>query len=338
MDDQPLVSLCITCYNQARYIRDAILSAFNQTYSHLEIVISDDCSTDGTDKVIRELVATYKGPHRILFNRNENNLFVCKNYEKAFRLAHGELLITGAGDDISLPNRVERIVAAWLGSGKKASYIAHAFIAIDKDGRELYRGGPWEKQSQLGAVTAYSADIVRLFGDLPSSRDIYEDGVFTLRAFAIGPAISLKDYLCKWRIGSGLSTRDDFRSKRIHISLHQIRSCEIFFAELDKSNVEFKEEYLEEAKKVADWRMRHYTAEYAAVAGKFPWTRFWGLLRLTPNNGWHLEPWIKWVIYGSFVPPFGLGWFVVSAGRLAVRLRLVRFARWMKSILRHVCR
>ena len=329
-NNKPLVSLCITCYNQAEYIRESVQSAFEQTYSPLEIVISDDCSTDGTDKIIEEMIAIYNGPHKVLFNRNETNLYVCKNYEKAFRLAHGELLITGAGDDISLPNRVERIVKAWLDSGREATYITHAFIAIDKNGHELYTGGPWEVRTQLGATTAYSSNIVKLFGDIPFTPDIYEDGIFSLRAFALGSVVSLREPLSKWRIGTGLSTKDAYRNKRKHISLHQIRSCEIFTAELKKSNVKFNDVCLSFAKNVIDWRRRHYSAEYAAVAGRFPWTRLNGLLHMTHDSGWDLSRWDRWVVYGSYVPPFGLGRLIPLFAKIIRRLRLMRGIRWCK--------
>ena len=51
-NERPLVSFCIVTYNQEKYIRAAIEGALKQTYSPMEIIISDDCSTDGTYKEI----------------------------------------------------------------------------------------------------------------------------------------------------------------------------------------------------------------------------------------------------------------------------------------------
>ncbi|MBR1871017.1 MAG: glycosyltransferase [Kiritimatiellae bacterium] len=58
--EKPLVSFCISCYNQERYIAQALESAFAQTYGNMEIVISDDCSTDGTVGAIKDAIAKYQ--------------------------------------------------------------------------------------------------------------------------------------------------------------------------------------------------------------------------------------------------------------------------------------
>ena len=58
----PLVSFCVKCYNQERYIGEALEGAFAQTYRPLEIVISDDASTDRSWEIITEAVA--KSRHR----------------------------------------------------------------------------------------------------------------------------------------------------------------------------------------------------------------------------------------------------------------------------------
>ena len=56
----PLVSFCVKCYNQERYIGEALEGAFAQTYRPLEIVISDDASTDRSWEIITEAVAKYR--------------------------------------------------------------------------------------------------------------------------------------------------------------------------------------------------------------------------------------------------------------------------------------
>ena len=49
-----LVSIIIPCFNQEKYITDAIMSAENQTNKDIEIVLIDDCSTDGSLEVANE--------------------------------------------------------------------------------------------------------------------------------------------------------------------------------------------------------------------------------------------------------------------------------------------
>ena len=53
----PLISFAVICYRQERFIAEAVLSALTQTYSPLEIIISDDCSPDATFDVVREIVS-----------------------------------------------------------------------------------------------------------------------------------------------------------------------------------------------------------------------------------------------------------------------------------------
>lgn len=106
MTENPLVSFCLITYNQERFIEAAVRGAFSQTYSPLEIIISDDGSTDNTPKIIESLVETYEGPHKIIFNKNEKNLGIREHCNKVlYDIAQGEILLLAAGDDISLPER-----------------------------------------------------------------------------------------------------------------------------------------------------------------------------------------------------------------------------------------
>ncbi|AUC22217.1 hypothetical protein BTO15_08975, partial [Polaribacter sejongensis] len=102
-----LVSYCLFTYNQEEYIEHAIAGALSQTYTPLEIIISDDCSKDSTYKIIEETVQGYKGPHTIVLNRNSKNLGLGDHVSKIlYDTAKGDYLLTCAGDDISKPNHV----------------------------------------------------------------------------------------------------------------------------------------------------------------------------------------------------------------------------------------
>lgn len=108
-----LVSYCLFTYNQEEYIEHAIAGALSQTYSPLEIIISDDCSKDSTFKVIEETLKNYKGPHTIVLNKNSRNLGLGDHVSKIFYdLAKGDYLLICAGDDISKPNHVREAVDA----------------------------------------------------------------------------------------------------------------------------------------------------------------------------------------------------------------------------------
>lgn len=81
-DDRPLVTFALFAYNQEKYIREAISGAFSQTYSPLEIIMSDDNSLDSTYEIMREEARAYQGPHKIILNRNSSNLGIAYHVNK----------------------------------------------------------------------------------------------------------------------------------------------------------------------------------------------------------------------------------------------------------------
>jgi glycosyltransferase involved in cell wall biosynthesis len=92
----PLVSLIITSYNRASLINKAIESAIEQDYPNLEIIISDNCSTDNSDSVIRQ----YINDSRIKYNRNETNIGMLNNFRKTvYELASGDFITFVNSDD-----------------------------------------------------------------------------------------------------------------------------------------------------------------------------------------------------------------------------------------------
>ena len=106
--NKPLISFLLLSYNQEEYINDAIDGAFSQTYSPLEIIISDDCSNDNTYEIIKHRVSQYNGNHIVKINRNDRNMGIAQHFNKLCEMSSGEIIVAAAGDDISLPNRVMR--------------------------------------------------------------------------------------------------------------------------------------------------------------------------------------------------------------------------------------
>ncbi len=116
-EDRPLITFAVVAYNQERYIREAVEGAFAQTYSPLEIILSDDCSPDGTFEIMKAMASSYRGPHRVVLNRNPSNLGICPHINAVMEKAQGELIVSAAGDDISLAHRTETTYAVWRGCG-----------------------------------------------------------------------------------------------------------------------------------------------------------------------------------------------------------------------------
>lgn len=112
----PLVSFVILTYNQIDYIESSIRGALSQNYANLEIIISDDCSTDGTFERAKEIISKCDTVHKVRFYQTSENKCILGHFFEIIDVAKGELLILGAGDDISKPDRVRKTVSYWMKS------------------------------------------------------------------------------------------------------------------------------------------------------------------------------------------------------------------------------
>jgi glycosyltransferase involved in cell wall biosynthesis len=132
---QPLVTFALFAYNQERFVRAAVEGALTQTYSPLEIVLSDDCSTDNTFAIMEELAGSYNGPHTIRLRKNDINVGLARHFNEVMALVHGEFVVTAAGDDISEPKRTQVLTDSWLKNNKNpCSIFSNAFV-VDENGK-----------------------------------------------------------------------------------------------------------------------------------------------------------------------------------------------------------
>ncbi len=111
--NHPLVSIGLPTYNGARYIREALDSLVAQDYPSLEILVSDNASTDGTPAIVEEYAAR---DARIRVFRQERNIGAPANFNFVFRETTGPLFMWAADDDRWEPSYVSECVAALLGS------------------------------------------------------------------------------------------------------------------------------------------------------------------------------------------------------------------------------
>lgn len=214
-ETMPRVTFCLFAYNQEAYIREAVLGALAQTYEPLEIIISDDCSSDRTFEIARETAADYKGPHTVNVLRNEQNLGLVGHVNKLFDLAQGELIVLAAGDDISVPERTHEIVSIWR-ENPTVDAICSAYIQMTETGKEtgiksLQSFKPSErwlttkKTFWLGCSAAYTKRLYTHFG--PMVYRATEDVVYYRRALLLGGVRYLEKPLVRYRMGCGISTQ-----------------------------------------------------------------------------------------------------------------------------------
>ncbi len=103
MERRPKVSIGMPVYNGERLLPRALDSILEQDFQDLEVVISDDASTDSTEELCREYAR--KDP-RVRYFRNAQNLTLWRNFNRAFELSEGEYFKWAAQDDWIAPNYV----------------------------------------------------------------------------------------------------------------------------------------------------------------------------------------------------------------------------------------
>ncbi len=106
----PKVSVCVITYNHVRFIGDCLRSVVEQeTNFPFEVVVADDCSTDGTSEIVDDYARRYPELVRVL--RPERNLGGTQNFLALHNSARGQYVAHLDGDDLALPGKLAKQVA-----------------------------------------------------------------------------------------------------------------------------------------------------------------------------------------------------------------------------------
>ncbi len=137
LETRPLLTFALITYNQASLVAEAVRGALAQTYTPLEIILSDDCSPDDTFQIMHAMAAYYNGPHTVIVRQTPKNLGLVGHINNIMEMARGEVVVIAAGDDISMPQRTTRIYDSYLKSGKQAHSIFSNATWVDETGQAL---------------------------------------------------------------------------------------------------------------------------------------------------------------------------------------------------------
>jgi glycosyltransferase involved in cell wall biosynthesis len=150
--EAPTVSLGIPVYNGERYVGEAIRSALMQSLGDIEVVISDNASTDGTERICREFAAA---DSRVRYFRNTSNVGAHPNFNLAFDRSRGRYFKWLAHDDLLHPDYLQQCVAV-LDADPSVALCQTDLACIDESGQQI---GviPWRLEA------AGSTDPVRRF-------------------------------------------------------------------------------------------------------------------------------------------------------------------------------
>jgi glycosyltransferase involved in cell wall biosynthesis len=130
-EQRPLVSIGIPVYNGEKFLRQALDALLEQTYTHLEFVIADNGSVDGTEVICRQYA---ERDSRIRYYRNPTNIGVYANFRRVVELSSGEYFLWAAVDDLRPPAAIEDCVNALLADPR--AVMAHGVILVEVEGSQ----------------------------------------------------------------------------------------------------------------------------------------------------------------------------------------------------------
>jgi glycosyltransferase involved in cell wall biosynthesis len=128
----PLVTIGIPTYNCARYLRESLDSIARQTYKNVEVIISDNASSDDTTDILKE----YRSKYGWRLALNETNTGPGNNFNRLVGLARGEYLAIYHADDVYDPRIVAESVRAF-GDYPELGIVGTLSTEIDALGRTL---------------------------------------------------------------------------------------------------------------------------------------------------------------------------------------------------------
>lgn len=127
----PLISVCVPVFDGERFIRDCIQSALDQTERRFELVVSDNCSTDGTVGI----VASFDDP-RIRYISNQANIGSIANFNKCIERARGDYFVLLPADDVLRPGYLKELLRAFR-DHSMVGLAYSGFRIIDVRGRVI---------------------------------------------------------------------------------------------------------------------------------------------------------------------------------------------------------
>ena len=122
------ISVCMAVYNGSAYLHSQLHSILDQLRTADEVVVVDDASHDNSLEILENI-----SDSRLRIYRNELNLGVLASFEKALRLARGDILFLSDQDDVWLPHKAFKIIQAFSIDPKITLVVSDARI-IDENG------------------------------------------------------------------------------------------------------------------------------------------------------------------------------------------------------------
>ena len=132
MENQPLVSVIVPCYNMEKYIAFTIESVQRQTYPHWELLIVDDASTDGTAEIVK---SHQNQDERIQFFVKPQHSGIADTRNQCLNMAKGRFLAFLDSDDLWHPEKIEKQLQFM--TEKNIGFSYSSYDCVDEAGKTL---------------------------------------------------------------------------------------------------------------------------------------------------------------------------------------------------------
>jgi glycosyltransferase involved in cell wall biosynthesis len=210
----PRVSLYLYAFNEESFVREAVEAVLAQDYSPLEIVLSDDGSSDRTFEIMQDMARQYDGPHTVHLFRSPVNTGICNQLNAAVQMSSGELILLANADDRCHTDRVTRTVDAWVKNGRQASAVVSPLQVMSQDG-SVIPGHVLANNARFSSLADGVANRFHGLGlaaSLALRREVFvefpplmptlilEDSPLMMRAAVCGDVLYLKDALVDYRV------------------------------------------------------------------------------------------------------------------------------------------
>jgi glycosyltransferase involved in cell wall biosynthesis len=225
----PLVSVVVPFYNQAAFARETIESVLAQDYPELDVILSDDASTDGTGDILREFAAA--NPERVRALVADSNAGIAGNINRALKVVRGELVAWLGGDDVMLPGKIARQVEALEPRADAVACCHDAEVFESESGRvlgrftKLYNGRAGVREGgvelqfdptyfMLPSATMFRAAAAPAHG-FDERLSFGNDWLWHIELLREGPVVAIQDVLVRYRRHRGNVTADPATDARV---------------------------------------------------------------------------------------------------------------------------
>ena len=134
------VSVIVPNYNHAPFLEQRLDSILNQTHRDYELIILDDCSTDGSRDIIRDYQARFPFIRTYLNDRNSGS--PCKQWDKGVLMAEGQYIWIAESDDFASPEFLEKMTPV-LEKNRNIGLVCCDFARVDIRGQDVSSRSAW---------------------------------------------------------------------------------------------------------------------------------------------------------------------------------------------------